>query len=152
MRLLLHFIPVPWNAIKLMTFEWIAESHWHLRPVLFKGESGLPLHAGSNQSHSPFWTVNNIKWKHGKCVCFNYSKKENLSSNCSHFIHWKPMTFSLIQATKILWLSVLKIDKINKYIFFCTAVPQKQILQIYPNIWHLLFYNVSTLTKEKLTS
>lgn len=74
MRLLLRFISVPWNAIKLMAFEWIAEWRWHLRPVLFKGENGLPLHAGSVQSRSPPSVVITITWKHGECVCCDYTK------------------------------------------------------------------------------
>lgn len=124
MRLLLRFISVAWNAIKLMAFEWIAESRWHLRPVLFKGENGLPLHAGSIQSHSPPSVVITITWKHGE-MCLLWLHKK-LSSNCSHFAQWKPATSASIQPKSTLWHTVTWKLKVNKWIFLCTPVPQEQ--------------------------
>lgn len=63
-------------------------------------------------------------------------KKENLSGNCFHFTHWKPITFSLIQAKTIMWLSAQ-----HSSVLLCTSVTQKQL--------HPTRSNRKTLLKSK---
>lgn len=74
----LRFISMQWNAIKLVTFTRIVESHWHLRAALFKGETGSLLR-GQSKVTPLFSTVINIKWKKMSVSVLTIPKKENLS-------------------------------------------------------------------------